>query len=70
MSEIWKNKNEQYYSQVQKKISESIAFAFAFLFHEVNNTGTPKSTNVFPGQATFGNQNSPQEKVQRSKLFA
>ena len=45
VSEVWKSKNEQLYSQVQKKIAEAIAFAFAFLFYEVNNTGTPKSTN-------------------------
>lgn len=44
VSEVWKSKNAQNYSLVQKRIAEAIAFAFAFLFHEVNNTGTPKST--------------------------
>ena len=43
VSENWRSKNMDHYNQVQKKIAETISFAFAFLFHEVNNIGTPKS---------------------------
>ena len=67
ISEVWKSKNEQYYAQVQKKMAEAIAFAFAFLFHEVNNTGTPKSNQSAP--TGFGST-SPVEKALRTKLFA
>ena len=35
----------------------------------MNNTGTPKSMNTI-GQNQFGSTASPQEKVQRTKLFA
>ena len=55
VSENWRSKNEQQYSQVQKKIAETISFAFAFLFHEVNNIGTPKSHQQMNGMS----QNSP-----------
>ena len=64
VSENWRSKNEQHYNQVQKRIAEAISFAFAFLFHEVNNIGTPKS------HQNTNTNNSPQEKVQRGKLFS
>ena len=51
---------------MQLKIAETIAFAFAFLFHEVNSTCTPKSTNQF----NIRDFPSPQEKAKRQNLFA
>jgi hypothetical protein len=43
ISEKWTFKNDQYFATVQEKITETVSFAFAFLFHEINNAGTPKA---------------------------
>ena len=53
VSELWRTKNAQHYSLVQRRIAEGIAFVFAFLFYEVNNTGTPKSNSQLPGFNVF-----------------
>jgi len=59
MTDAHKSKNEQQFASVQRKFAEAVAFAFAFLFHEVNSTATPKSA-----PEAFGREfSSPQEKA-------
>lgn len=74
VSETWKSRNISHYNVVQRKFSEAITFAFAFLFHEIHSTNRPMVTTPTNQTLTSLSSyvvNTPSPKEQTfGKLFA